>query len=274
MLSSHPSATISVATELVYDIETPTTFAFAVAAARNDRQRVIDEGLELTPSLEPVIEPYGEGGTHQLVRFDAEPGELVLRYRAVVEVAPPRADPSNRTEVDFGSVPADLLPYLNPSRYCESDRMVDLAERLVGDVEPGGARVEAVSQWVRDELTYEFGSTDGSSSAADVLLQRAGVCRDFAHVAIALCRALGIPARYVSAYGIGVEPQDFHGVFEAYLSGSWWLFDPTGMTSPHGLVRIAVGRDAADASFATFAGTASLVDKSVSVAPVVSAANA
>ena len=146
--------------------------------------------------------------------------------------------------------------------------MIDLADREFGGVDEGYARVQAISDWVQRELVYESGSTDGSTSAVDVLLHRAGVCRDFAHVAISLCRALGIPARYVSAYGIGVEPPDFHGVFEAYLGGRWWLFDPTGMSPADRLVRIAVGRDAADAAFATFAGTAELIDKHVEVSVV------
>jgi transglutaminase-like putative cysteine protease len=118
---------------------------------------------------------------------------------------------------------------------------------------------------VGESILYTPGSTDASSSATDVLLQRAGVCRDYAHVAITLCRALGVPARYVSGYALGLEPQDFHGFFEAYLGGNWYLFDPTGMTLPNGVVRIRWGRDAADAPFATLVGRADLVDMSVVV---------
>jgi transglutaminase-like putative cysteine protease len=167
--------------------------------------------------------------------------------------------------VPFDEVPADVLPYLNPSRYCESDKLGDFAWRHFGDHSPGHGRVQAVSDWVNENLVYTAGSTDASSSTTDVLLQRAGVCRDYAHVAISLCRALGVPARYVSGYGVGVEPQDFHGFFEAYIGTDWYLFDPTGMTTPNGLVRIGYGRDAADAPFATLVGRATLIDKSVAV---------
>lgn len=118
---------------------------------------------------------------------------------------------------------------------------------------------------MNQSLLYQPGSTDASSSTTDVLLQRAGVCRDYAHVGIALCRALGIPARYVSGYGVGVEPQDFHGFFEAYVGDDWYLFDPTGMTVATGLVRIGYGRDAADAAFATLVGDAQMTQKIVSV---------
>lgn len=257
--------TIEVRSELQYDVAMTASFAFAVAAARTERQHIVLETVTLNPPLPFELVSFGEGGTHQLIRVDVEPGWFTLAYDAVVEIQAKQSDPSRLPETQFRDVPADLLPYLNPSRYCESDKMYDLVGRLFGDLEPGYARVRAVSDWVTSELTYEAGSTDVSSGTADVLLQRAGVCRDFAHVGISLCRALGVPARYVSGYGKGVEPQDFHGVFEAYLGGEWWLFDPTGMVHPTDFVRIGHGRDAADASFATFVGQAMLTDKRVQV---------
>ncbi len=263
-MSKHTVPTIiDVRAGLRYDVVEPTSFAFSVAAARTSRQRLLAERVSIEPDHEIRIEAYGEGGTHQLVRVDVEPGPFSLRYEATVELTPDRDEPAR--ESTFGDIPADLLSYVNPSRYCESDRLIDLAAREFGDVDPGYARVQAINDWVQRELVYEAGSSDASTSAVDVLLYRAGVCRDFAHVAISLCRALGIPARYVSAYGVGVEPPDFHGVFEAHLGGRWWLFDPTGMSPADRLVRIAVGRDAADAAFATFAGTAELTDKYVEV---------
>jgi len=190
---------------------------------------------------------------------------LNVSYTASVIVDGVAGRPDDLAEVPFDEVPADVLPYLNPSRYCESDRLGNFAFRLFGEVPAGYERVRAVSDWVKDNLVYESGSTDGSSSATDVLLQRAGVCRDFAHVGIALCRAIGVPARYVSGYGVGVDPQDFHGFFEAYIGTDWYLFDPTGMARSNALVRIGYGRDAADAPFATLFGRADLVDKTVSV---------
>lgn len=257
--------TIAVHSELRYEVESSASFAFSVAAARTDRQRLVSECVKLDPELPYELVPYGEGGTHQLIRVDVEPGEFSVEYDAEVELDLPTPDPAALGESLFRDVPADLLPCLNPSRYCESDKLGDLAERTFGDLEPGYGRVEAVRDWVAAELLYESGSTDSTSSTADVLLQRAGVCRDFAHVCIALCRALGIPARYVSGYGIGVEPQDFHGVFEAYLGGAWWLFDASNMVTPSTFVRIGYGRDAADASFATFVGQAVLLEHEVAV---------
>ena len=112
----------------------------------------------------------------------------------------------------------------------------------------------AICNWIFENVDYLAGSSDGSTSAYDTFTLRAGVCRDFAHLGITFCRALGIPARFVSAYGFKLYPQDFHAVFEAYLGGRWYLFDPTRLSPPDGLIRIGVGRDAADTAFATYFG--------------------
>ncbi len=257
-------STIDVCADLSYEVTAPTSFAFSIIAARTRHQVVTAEQIVVDPDVDVSLVPYGEG-THQLLRFDAAEGTLDVSYRATVSIEGDDADPAELTEVEFSRVPADVLPYLNPSRYCESDKLDRFATGLFGDVDPGHARVRAVSDWVGENVTYEAGVTDGSSGSTDVLLQRAGVCRDFAHVAISLCRALGVPARYVSGYGVGVEPQDFHGFFEAYLGDDWYLFDPTGMAAIHALARIGVGRDAADAPFATFVGGAELRSKTITV---------
>lgn len=255
---------IRIAAELQYHVEQPSSFALSVTAARTTQQIVTAELIDVTPQRELSLVPYG-AGTHQLLRFDAPTGDFAVRYEAVVTLDDDPVDPSSLSEYSFREIPADVMPYLNPSRYCESDKIGRFAARLFGSTEPGYARVKAVADWVLDNVAYEPGATDGSSGTTDVLLQRAGVCRDFAHVSISLCRALGIPARYVSGYGVGVHPQDFHGFFEAFIGGSWYLFDPTGMTPVHQLVRIGFGRDAADTPFATFVGDAALTEKHVTV---------
>jgi transglutaminase-like putative cysteine protease len=155
-------------------------------------------------------------------------------------------------------LPNEVLTYLNPSRYCESDRLTHFALRIFGDIEPGFSRVTAICDWIHNNLDYQSGSSGESTSACDVLIQRLGVCRDYAHLAIALCRALCIPARYVSGYALALQPPDFHGFFEAYLGTRWYLFDATRMAPVEGFIRIGTGRDAADASFATIIGEAKL----------------
>ncbi len=235
-----------------------------IVAARTPFQRVTSESIRIEPQVDWSLVPLGDG-THQLIRLTAHPGFLTVSYQATVTVEGYTAPPSELTEVSFDEVPSDVLPYLNPSRYCESDELGGFAQRIFGDMAPGHNRVQAVTDWVTANLSYLPGSTTSTSSTTDVLIQRVGVCRDYAHVAISLCRALGVPARYVSGYGVGVEPQDFHGFFEAYIGAGWYLFDPTAMAMGNGLVRSGYGRDAADAPFATLVGQASLYDKHVEV---------
>lgn len=256
---------LHVTADLSYMVESPTAFAFSVVVARTPFQRVASETIRIEPELPWTLTPYGGEGTHQLLRCVVEAGDLHLGYEATTTVDAASGRAEELAEVSFEELPADVLPYLNPSRYCESDKLGGFAWRLFGDIVPGHGRVKAISDWVTDNLEYIPGSTDVTSSTTDVLLQRAGVCRDYAHVAISLCRALGVPARYVSGYGAGVEPQDFHGFFEAFIGTQWVLFDPTGMAPPNGLVRIGYGRDAADAPFATLVGRATLTEKTVRV---------
>jgi len=169
----------------------------------------------------------------------------------------------NLTEHEFRELPAEVLPFLNPSRYCESDRLANFAFSEFGNSIHGYFRVRAICDWTQRHLSYVPGSTDNLSTACDVIIQRQGVCRDFTHLAIALCRGLGIPARYVAGYAINLNPPDFHGFFEAYLAGRWFLFDATSLAPIGGLVRIASGLDAADVPFATILGSALLIEKNV-----------
>ncbi len=134
-------------------------------------------------------------------------------------------------------------------------------------MEFGHQRVQAICDWVHDFLDYTPGSTNSLTTASSVLLTRTGVCRDYAHLAISLCRGIGIPARYVSGYAVDLDPPDFHGFMEAFLDGKWFLFDPTKLAPLTGLVRIGTGRDAADVAFATITGDAVLTEKSVWALP-------
>ena len=129
-----------------------------------------------------------------------------------------------------------------------------MATDLFGGAAPGFARVSAICDWINAHVTYQYGTSDAGTSAYDTAIQRIGVCRDFAHLGIAFCRALNIPARYVSGYCLGLDPPDFHAYFEAYLDGCWAAFDPTAPSLRPALVQVAVGRDAADCAWCTFYG--------------------
>lgn len=257
---------IAVGCELNYDVQTPSVFLFDVRVATTSRQRVLKERLRLTPNVE--AEAFEVGLMRNSVhRVHVEPGPFRLRYDAVVQLDGEVDPADDLKELSYRELPAEALPFLNPSRYCESDELGNFAVSEFGSLPRGYSRVKAICDWTFQHLRYVSGSTDSTTSASDVLLGRQGVCRDFAHLAIALCRGLSVPARYVSGYAIDLEPPDFHGFFEAYLGERWYLFDATRLAPVGGLVRIASGHDAADVPFATLMGSAVLQEKSVWAKP-------
>lgn len=162
-------------------------------------------------------------------------------------------------------IPDNVLQFLLPSRYCESDRVGYKTWEIVGDATPGYAQVERIRQWIQDHFEYAYGTTDGSTSAVDVIATGRGVCRDYAHTGIAMCRSLDIPARMVVGYLYELEPMDFHAWFQAYVGGRWYTFDAT-QTRPRGnRIVIAYGKDAADVAIATYFANIRLTQLRVTV---------
>ena len=254
---------IQVASHLTYQVESPASFIFTVAVAQNTHQTIQQEQLIINP-LVPYEGFMSGEEANRSIRFALQPCTLTLDYTATIELSHTIHQPPQLDEVAYLNLPTDALPYLNPSRYCESDRLGRFAYKTFGHLPMGYARVSAICDWVFNHIDYVSGSTHASSSACDVLVQGAGVCRDFAHLSIALCRALGIPARYVAGYAPELQPPDFHGFFEAYLGGNWYLFDATKLAPVGGFVRISAGRDAADTAFANIVGNVSLEKMEVS----------
>jgi transglutaminase-like putative cysteine protease len=250
-----PMSLIAVSSELAYQVNAPTDFLFNVAAAQTNHQSVRSEKISLTPEVPYEVSHIGDEH-NRVLRLRVDQGPFTLAYQAEINLTPEIDNPPAIEEARYAELPSEVLPYLNPSRYCESDRLVRFAQQEFGNLDPGFSRVTAVCNWIHQFRDYVAGTTDARTSACDVLVQRTGVCRDYAHLAIGLCRALCIPARYVSGYAVGLEPPDFHGFFEAYLGNHWYLFDATQMAPTNGLVRIGTGRDAADASFAIIIGAA------------------
>nr|WP_041238488.1 transglutaminase family protein [Gloeothece citriformis] len=250
--------------ELSYKISQYSTFLFNICPVNTDFQTVIEEHLTLDPPLntEEYITPV-LGNRYFRVNLDS--GNLLLDYQATVEVSYQNINPSDITETIPAQLPLETVPFLYPSRYCQSDRLIRLVQQEFGELQPGYSRVEAICNWIYDNVTYLSGSTNAQTSAYDTATERAGVCRDFAHLGIAFCRALNIPARFVSNYACGLEPPDFHAVFEAYLGDRWYLFDPTRLVPRQALIRIGTGRDAADVSFATLFGTVVMERKHICV---------
>lgn len=254
----------TVETVLEYRVESPAHFCFNIEAAHWPTQKILSEQLLISSGVAPRTAIDARSG-NRFIRFDAGPGPLQVHYKAEVEVHTAAVDPG-LPEMPLAQVPDDIFRYLLPTRYCESDLMCAEVGQMFGQLPPGIARVQALVEWIRREVAYRPGSTCSTTTAHEVFRQRAGVCRDFAHLGITFCRALNIPARIVVGYvWFDEPPQDFHAVFEAWLGGRWVLFDPTGMAPVDRLVRTGTGRDAKDVAFATMFGRVQMVRKEVRV---------
>ncbi len=192
---------------------------------------------------------------NRLARIQVEQaGNVHCSYRAVVDNEFTIVDFDNLPNSNLFKVGPEILRYLNPSRYCQADKLVRLATHQFGRFDSDLEKVLAITEWIYTNVEYLSGSTTGETSAYDTVTQQAGVCRDFAHLGIALCRALTIPARYCAVYAYQLIPQDFHACFEAYIAGHWVMFDATRLVPLNALVRIASGQDAAETAFANYFG--------------------
>ncbi|MBA3592761.1 MAG: transglutaminase family protein [Pseudomonadota bacterium] len=254
--------------ELAYQVaDTGCDFVFNIHAAQTRQQTVLHETLGISQVLQPDI--YTDATNHnRYLRLHAAPGPLTVNYAATVDVHHFRELPDNLPEINVLQLPGQVLSYLYPSRYCQSDRLHRLAVKEFGHLRQGYSRVQAIRDWVNQRVTFTSNSSTGYTTAVDTLIDEAGVCRDFAHLMIALCRAVNIPARFVSGIDYGADPAlgptDFHAYVEVYVGHRWYMFDPSGTAIPMGFVRFATGQDAASAAFATMFGGVS------SSAPVIS----
>jgi transglutaminase-like putative cysteine protease len=253
--------------ELNYDVVQQTLFVFNLGVPSGPEQRVCTETVMVDPAV-PVDEFADIGSGNRYVRVNAPPGPFSVRYLATVDLEQPPVD-QLAPETALAEVPGAVLPYVLSSRYCEAEQLFALAVREFGTQPRGYTRVEAICQWIRDNIAYQVGTSSPLTTARDVLANRAGVCRDFAHLAIAFCRALNIPARIVTGYArYSDPPPDFHAVFEAYLGNRWYIFDPTQLSPVDEIVRIGTGKDASEVAFATFFGTARMRRLSPLIEPI------
>lgn len=253
---THMSNTYDVDCELNYDVHNATTFIFKIEAALTPEQSVAHEALVVSPSV--PIERHTDALGNRSIRVSPPAGPFSIRYRANVTVWRSACEQA-LAETPVADLPLEVLPYLAGSRYVESELLFHEAVKWIGVFDRGRARVERICRWVRDNVRYEIGTSIPYGTTRDVLATRTGVCRDYAHVAIALCRALNIPARFVVGHVMWeTPPPDFHALFEAWLDGRWVLFDPTQMAKPEHLIRIGTGNDAADLPFASIFGSATM----------------
>ncbi len=239
-------------------VDQPADFIFNIHAAPTEHQIVLNESLSIGQPVQATVH-HDPVLRHRLLRLRAQPGPLRIAYAAEVELRHHVGQPDQIEEMRIADLPTEVLPYLYPSRYCESDKLQQLANDLFGLLPHGYRRVEGIRAWVNQRTRFTSGSSSITTSAVDTYQQQVGVCRDFAHLMIALCRALNIPARFSSGLDYGADPAlgptDFHAYVEVFLGDRWYIFDPSGTAIPMGFVRIGTGRDAADISFATIFGT-------------------
>jgi len=248
--------------QLTYDFAAPCEVLLMVEAASRHDQAIQLETLGFSPDVHVARLDDAVSGERRAV-FAAS-GQVQIAYAAQVEIAPRVSNLRGAATMAIRDLPGEALPYLRASRYCPSDRFESFVEREFAALS-GGDKVEAILAWIADHVDYRPGISDSTTTARDTFVDRAGVCRDFAHLAITLCRAADIPARAVSAYAWALEPADLHAVAEVYLGGRWQLIDPTGKAPIDGLVRVATGRDAADIAFMTIFGKATLLEQSFAI---------
>ncbi|MEV7694171.1 transglutaminase family protein [Microbacterium sp. NPDC089189] len=231
-----------VTAELDLEVGVDVDLIFQITAARS--MPVVLENLtfrqgDRTYYATEIVDPFGS----RLHRLRTEPGPLEVRYEATV---------SGRAFAPYTSE-LDTIGYLRPSRYCQSDEVFAHARRQFRGL-AGRELIDAVSDYVAASVTYTPGLSLGTDSAVTTLASGQGVCRDYAHLVIALLRAMDVPARYTACFAPDLVPMDFHAVAEAYLEGVWYVIDATRLSQRTSLVRIATGRDAADCAFLSYHG--------------------
>lgn len=240
----------------------PTSVLLQFEAARLPEQEILEASTTIT-GAETFNRIAAQNGVGELVAFEAA-GRIEVSYKARVKPMRKPASLEGLAATPAHELPSEAVPYLLDSRYCRAEDFHALVESEF-DGTQGGARIAAIRDWIAANFTYSPGASGPSTDATESFIAREGVCRDFAHVLVTLARASTIPARYVACYAPGVTPQDFHAVAEVFLAdsaseeggkfeGSWHLVDATGMAQPDKVVKIGVGRDAADVSFATSFG--------------------
>jgi transglutaminase-like putative cysteine protease len=255
---------ISIGYEIAYDSAPGVPMIVMLTAQPNATQRIIrSDGLHIAPDLPTTY--YKDGFGNTCARLVCVGGTVTLKADGLIEDSGfPEAAVLNAPEVPVESLANDALSYLLGSRYCETDLLIDEAWRLFGHVAPGWNRVQAICDFVNHHVTFGYQHASRTRTAYQTYVERRGVCRDMAHLAIALCRCINIPARYCTGYlgDIGVQavdaPMDFAACMEVYLGGAWHCFDPRNNARRIGRIIIARGRDAADVAFSTAFGNSRL----------------
>lgn len=251
-----------ISVKLHYEVKQSCELLLQIEAAPTSDQKIVSQNIsfDANPSFNRIAAEEEIGERIWLTANES----FECDYNAKVRVERQLSDLASLQKSNLNSLPADVVKYLMASRYCFLDPFQDFIEEQFAGL-TGGAFVQAASDWIKANFTYANDASDVYTTAYDSFLAQKGVCRDYAHVLIALARGVAIPARIVSAYGPDVDPQDFHAVVEVYLEGQWHLIDPTGIARANEIIRIGVGRDATDIAFITSYGWLDFKSQSVHV---------
>jgi len=240
--------------ELNYQVAADSTLILNIHALKTATQKILTESFETT-SMISVDEFSSTQGEHRSVRLVIpKTKSITISYKAEIENYYVLKDCTHIPELKIDQLDPEIFLFLYPSRYCPSDKLYNFANNLFGHIENDFNKVIAITEWIYKNIKYRGGASNSQTSALETLTEQVGVCRDFAHLGITFCRALTIPARYFTAYAYQLKPQDFHACFEVYIDGSWILCDATRLAPLNGMIKIASGRDAADAAFGNLFG--------------------
>ncbi len=240
--------------ELSYEVFAPTTYFFNILASKGTHQNIMHESITISPPL--IFEEFTlKDSETRFIKLQVNYGVFTITYNAIVEVQENIIDESVLLySTPLIQIDHEVLPYISPSRHCESDKLMKFANTEFGHLQNEFAKAKAINEWIFNAVEYAGGITNSNTSACDTIISRQGVCKDFAHVGIALCRALDIPARYLTCYASNLIPPDIHACFEAYIGNQWIIFDPTHLSNHNGLVKIAHGKDASEAAVLVYYG--------------------
>ena len=253
---------LSIHVQLEYLMSEPTDLLLQVEAAHLPEQQVEHGHLELS-AVDHFARMSAQDAVGERVWLRTG-GTLAVNYRATVRIERRLADLPSLAQVPAHQLPGETVPYLFESRYCPSIQFENFVHDTFAGLS-GGVLVAAMRDFIHDNFTYRAGASTAETTALESFVRREGVCRDYAHVLIAMARAATIPARIASVYAPRVDPPDFHAVAEVFLGGEWHLVDATGMADEGEIAKIGIGRDAADVAFLTAFGRAQMVAQAIVV---------
>ncbi|MBE9111865.1 transglutaminase family protein [Nodosilinea sp. LEGE 07298] len=247
--------------ELLYEATEPAPLILMLRPRSGAAQQVISADYQLNPNV-PIAD-YTDSYGNLCQRILAPEGQLRIKSTVTVDTADAIDVQPGAAFVPVQDLPDYTLQFLLPSRYCQADVLGELASQIVGDIESAYDQVEAIRHWIHSHIEYRYDTSNASTSAVDTEKTRVGVCRDFVHLGMALCRSLTIPARMVVGYLHQLDPMDMHAWFEAFVGDRWYTFDPTQSMPRGNRITVAYGRDAADVAFATQFGQIDLTEMNV-----------